>query len=149
MVTMSSLPRQLAHVLERTGLAMVGASAGLFVGIHTGSSIDVLMNQSFLIIMAIVGAAGFYLGIDTPRHRFQGISISLSDDGKGPRIDAAELLTAGGTFLAALAAFISVALIVFGRDGRIVSSAAILAVWFIGVVMQIGAGAIARIRRRP
>ena len=144
---MNSLPRQLAHVLERIGLAMVGASAGLFVGIHTGSSVDVLMNQGFLIVMTIAGAAGFYLGIDTPRHRFLGIDVSLAGDGGGPKVDATELMTAAGTFLAALAAFISVALIVFGRDGRIVSSIGLLAVWFVGVVMQIGAGAIARIRR--
>jgi hypothetical protein len=144
---MNSLPRQLAHVLERIGLAMVGAAAGLFVGIHTGSSVDVLMNHGFLIVMTIAGAAGFYLGIDTPRHRFQGIDVSLAGDGRGPKVDGAELLTAAGTFLAALATFISVALIVFGRDGRIVSSMALLAVWFIGVAMRIGAGAIARIRR--
>lgn len=147
MAAMNSLPRQLAHILERIGLAMVGAAAGLFVGIHTGSSVDVLMSQGFLIVMTIAGAAGFYLGIDTPRHRFRGINVSLSGDGKGAQIDAAELLTAAGTFLAALAAFISVALIVFERDGRVVSSAALLAAWFLGVVMQIGAGTIARVRR--
>ena len=140
---MNSIPKRLAHILERIGLAMVGSAAGLFVGLHTGSAIDALMNQGFLFILMIVGAAGFYLGIDTPRHRFQGISVSPS----GAKVDAAELLTAVGTFLAALAAFISVAQIVFGRDGRIASSAALLAAWLIGVAMQIGAGAIARIRR--
>jgi hypothetical protein len=144
---MNSLPKRLAHVLERIGLAMVGSAAGLFVGIHTGSGIDALMNQGFLIILTIVGAAGFYLGIDTPRHRFQGISVGLSGSGMGAKVDAAELLTAVGTFLAASAAFISVALIVFGRDGRIASSSAVLVTWLIGVAMQIGAGAIARIRR--
>jgi hypothetical protein len=144
---MNSIPRRLAHVLERIGLAMVGSAAGLFVGLHTGSGIDVLMNQGFLIILTFVGAAGFYLGIDTPRHRFQGVSFSLSGAGRGAKVDAAELLTAVGTFLAALAAFISVALIVFERDGRIVSSATVLAVWLTGVAMQIGAGAIARVRR--
>jgi hypothetical protein len=141
------MPRRLTHIVERIGLAMVGAAAGLFVGIHTGSSIEALMNQGFLIIMTIAGGAGFYLGIDTPRHRFQGISLNPLGDGKGAKVDAAEFLTAAGTFLAALAAFISVALIVFNRDGRVVSSAFLLGVWLLGVVMQIVAGMIARIRR--
>lgn len=144
---MNSLSRQLSHLLERVGLAMVGAAAGLFVGIHTGSSIDALMNQSFLIVMTMVGATGFFLGIDTPQHRFQGVSIGLPGYETGKKVDTAELLTAVGTFLAALAAFISVALIVFGREGRFVSSSVILAVWFIGVLMQVGAGSIARLRR--
>ena len=144
---MNSLARRLTHLLERAGLAMVGAAAGLLVGIHTGSSIDALMNRNFLIVMTIVGATGFYLGIDTPRHRFQAISVSFPGYDAGTRIDAVELLTAAGTFIAALAAFISVALIVLGRDGRMVSSAAILVVWCVGVGMQVGAGSIARLRR--
>jgi hypothetical protein len=141
----NSLPRQLSHLLECLGLAMVGAAAGLFVGIHTG--IDVLTNQNFLIAMTIVGTVGFYLGIDTPRHRFQGVGISFPGYGTETKIDSAELLTAAGTLLAALAAFTSVLLIVFGREGRVTSSAAILTVWVVGVAMQVGAGSIARLRR--
>jgi hypothetical protein len=144
---MNSMPRRLTHFFERIGLAMVGAAAGLFVGIHIGSTIDALMNQGFLIIMTIAGGAGFYLGIDTPRHRFRGISLNPLGDGSGAKVDAAELLTAAGTFLAALASFISVALIVLNRDGQVVSSAFLLAVWLIGVMMQIVAGTIARMRR--
>ena len=58
--------RKFAHVLERTGLAMAGAAAGLFVAAHVGSSIAALTTQGFLLIMMIAGAIGFYLGIDTP-----------------------------------------------------------------------------------
>ena len=72
--------------------------------------------------------------------------FSPSDVGRA-KVDAAEFLTAAGTFLAALASFISVALIVFNRDGQVVSSAFLLAVWLIGVTMQIVAGTIARMRR--
>jgi hypothetical protein len=147
MATMNSIPRRLTHFVERIGLAMVGAAAGLFVGIHTGSSINVLMTQGFLIVMTIAGGIGFYLGIDTPRHRFRGISLNPLGDGRGAKVDAAEFFTAAGTFLAALASFISVALIVYEHDGRIVSSTVILGAWLIGVVMQIVAGTIARIRR--
>ena len=58
--------RRFAHVLERVGLAMAGAACGLFVSAHVGSSIGFLTTQGFLLIMMIVGAVGFYLGIDTP-----------------------------------------------------------------------------------
>ena len=63
---MRSRVRRFAHVLERIGLAMVGAASGLFVAAHVGSSIAALTSQGFLLIMMIGGAVGFYLGIDTP-----------------------------------------------------------------------------------
>ena len=84
--------RKAAHVLERLGLAMAGAACGLFVSAHVGSAIGALTSQAFLLVMMIVGAVGFYLGIDTPQLEFHG-----DDD---PHIDAAELLSSLGTFLA-------------------------------------------------
>ena len=45
---------------------MAGAAAGLFVAALVGSNIAALTSQGFLLIMMIVGAVGFYLGIDTP-----------------------------------------------------------------------------------
>src|ERR1700710_1358610 len=109
---MRSRVRRFAHVLERVGLAMVGAASGLFVGAHVGSSIEALTSQGFLLIMMIGGAVGFYLGIDTP-----GLSFHEPNDGaargtSSGKIDTAELLSAVGTFLAALTAFISVGVIV-------------------------------------
>ena len=65
-MTMRSRVRKFAHVLERIGLAMAGAAAGLFVAAHVGTSIAALTSQGFLLIMMVVGAVGFYLGIDTP-----------------------------------------------------------------------------------
>ena len=62
-------------------------------------------------------------------------------------MDLAELLTAVGTFLAALAAFVSVDVIVFRQDLQIVWTVMIMLGWVIGVTMQIIAGAIARTRR--
>lgn len=40
--------RKFAHVLERIGLAMVGAASGLFVGVHVGSSVAPFTSQGFL-----------------------------------------------------------------------------------------------------
>ena len=80
---------------------MAGAASGLFVAAHTGSSISALTSQAFLLVMMVGGAVGFYLGIDTPP-----LAFDSGNGGKGSsaaRIDAAELLTAIGTFCAALA----------------------------------------------
>jgi hypothetical protein len=95
--------RKFAHFLERIGLAMAGAAAGLFVAAHTGSSISALTSQAFLLIMMIGGAVGFYLGIDTPQLAFHPANGAKGNS--TARIDAAELLSAIGTFCAALTAF--------------------------------------------
>jgi hypothetical protein len=138
--------RKTAHVLERFGLAMAGAACGLFVGAHVGSSVTVLASQGFLAIMMIGGAIGFYLGIDTPPLAFHGSSDEPSKDVSGGKIDAAEFLSAVGTFLATLAAFISVGVIVLREDPHIFWTIAIMLGWVVGLMMQIIAGAIARAR---
>ena len=134
--------RKSAHVLERTGLAMAGAAAGLFVAAHVGSSIAALTTQGFLVIMMMAGAVGFYLGIDTPPLPFHE-----PHEGSRGKIDAAEFLSAVGTFLAALAAFISVGVIVLRQNPHLFWTMMTMAGWVVGVTMQIVAGAIARLRR--
>lgn len=127
---------------------MAGAACGLFVGIQVGSGIDALMTQGFLVVATLAGAAGAYLGIDTPPHRFQPIDIQPLDPRHRGRIDSAEMLTTLGTFLAALAAFAAVALIVLSGEVHVRWNVAILLVWCVGVLMQIAAGSIARLRAR-
>src|SRR5271167_4740159 len=57
-----------AHVLERTGLALTGASCGLFVAAYIGrTDIDLIGSTAAVLAMMLYGAAGFYLGIDLPR----------------------------------------------------------------------------------
>ena len=133
--------RKVAHVLERTGLAMAGAACGLFVAAHVGSSIAALTSQGFIAIMMISGAIGFYLGIDTPP-----LAFHESSDGSGGEIDAAEFLTAVGTFLATWTAFVSVTVIVFREDLHLFWTVMIMLGWIVGVMMQIIAGAMARAR---
>jgi hypothetical protein len=142
MTNMRSRVRRFAHVLERLGLAMAGAASGLFVAVHVGSSISALTTQAFLLIMMIGGAVGFYLGIDTPPQTFH----ASDDHSSGGKIDAAEFLSAVGTFLAALSAFVSVGVIVLRAEPHIFWTSAIMVGWTVGVVMQITAGAIARLR---
>jgi hypothetical protein len=132
--------RRLAHVLERLGLAMAGAACGLFVSAHVGSTISYLTSQAFLLFMMIAGAVAFYLGIDTPPMPFH----PEEDQSK---IDTAELLTAVGTFLATLTAFFSVGIIILREEPRIFWTYLIGLGWAVGIVMQIVAGAKARIRK--
>jgi hypothetical protein len=144
---MQTRVRKIAHVLERLGLAMAGAASGLFVAALVGTSHAALTNQAFLLLMMIGGAVGFYLGIDTPPHP---ITISSSEPIDGAwigKIDTPELLSAVGTFLAALSAFTCVGIIVLRHDPHLAWISMIMAGWVIGVAMQIVAGTIARLRR--
>jgi hypothetical protein len=138
--------RKAAHVLERIGLAMAGAACGLFVAVHVGSSIAVLTSQGFLVVMMIGGAIGFYLGIDTPPLAFQGPNGEPSKGGSVGTIDIAEFLSAVGTFLSTLTAFVSVGVIVLRENPHIIWTIIIMLGWVVGLMMQIVAGAIARIR---
>ena len=85
--------------------------------------------------MMIAGAIGFYLGIDTP-----------PQVGFGGRVDTAEFLSALGTFLATLAAFVSVGVIVLRNNPNSFGTIVIMLGWVTGLLMQIVAGAIARTR---
>jgi hypothetical protein len=136
-----------AHVLERTGLALTGASCGLFVAAHVArADIDLIASAATVLAMMLYGAAGFYLGIDLPRappdHR---IHLPLRR-GLGSRADAVELLSAAGTFLAAIAAVISVSSIVMDDTARASTAVLISFSWATGSSMQIAAGVIARMR---
>jgi hypothetical protein len=137
--------RTFAHTLERSGLALAGAACGMFVGAYVGSAIEALTTQGFLVVMMLAGAAGFYLGIDTPPMHFHPLD-KAAEQGLRARIDAPEFLTALGTFLATLAAFVSVGIIVIRENPAAAWTFLVLLAWIAGVTMQIVAGAIARMR---
>ncbi|AMA55336.1 hypothetical protein [Bradyrhizobium sp. CCGE-LA001] len=130
--------RKTAHVFERVGLAMAGAACGLFVGAYVGSAIAPLTTQGFLLAMMVLGAVGFYLGIDTPQLPF---------DDAHSQIDAAEFLSSAGTLFATLTALASVAVIVLRLDPHMAWTWLVLLGWIAGVAMQIVAGAKARMRK--
>jgi len=126
-----------AHVVGRAGLAMAGAMCGTFVAAGlTKANAAWFDSAPFIAAMVLFGMFGFYLGIDIPRLRITA--------GVRPRVDPVELLSATGTFLAAVAALISVYSFVFdevlGGFEYIVASW-----WMIGVAMQIGAGVAGRL----
>jgi mannose/fructose/N-acetylgalactosamine-specific phosphotransferase system component IID len=138
-----SFTSRCAHVIERLGLAMAGASCGLFVATHmSGAEIELFGSFGMVLGMVVIGALGFYVGIDIPRvfrHRAQ------SGD-ELPKTDIVELLSAAGTFLAALAAFTSVYMIVTDPAVGLGWTFTIAGWWMLGVTMQIAAGVIARWR---
>ena len=144
---MQTRVRKTAHVLERLGLAMAGAASGLFVAALVGTSIAPFTSQAFLLLMMLGGAIGFYLGIDTPPRPYHVANGTPSNGSWDGKIDAPELLSAVGTFLAAGAAFASVGVIVLRHDPHLAWTWMIMAGWVLGVTMQIVAGAIARRRR--
>jgi hypothetical protein len=136
-----------AHLLERIGLALTGASCGLFVAVHVGrASFELIGTASAVLAMMLYGAAGFYLGIDLPRAPPDHYMHLPLRHGLGSRMDAVELLSAAGTFLAAVATVVSVSSIVLDESPRMGTAVAISLAWAIGATMQIAAGIIARSR---
>ena len=62
-----SFSDRLAHMLERAGLAMAGAACGLFVAAYMArTQVEILSAAWLMLAVMIVGALGFYLGVDVP-----------------------------------------------------------------------------------
>jgi hypothetical protein len=131
----------LAHVLARLGLALMGASSGLFVAGVSG--IDLIGSSQVVLAMMLYGAAGFYLGIDLPQAHHMHLQ---PPHGLGASQDRLGLLTAAGTFLIAAATVISIANLVLGETVGARTSSIIGLSWAISATMQIAAGVIARIK---
>ena len=134
-----------AHVLERLGLALTGASCGLFVAEVSGS-IDLIGSAEAVLTMMLYGATGFYLGIDLPRVPPDHRTHLPLWHGLGTSADMVELLSAAGTFLTAVAAVVSVSSIVLGETVGASTAGIICLSWAIGATMQIAAGVIERIK---
>ena len=134
-----------AHVLERIGLALTGGSCGLFVAAHIGrADIELIGSAASVFAMMMYGAAGFYLGIDLPHPPSDHEMHLPLDHGLGSKADTVELLSAAGTFVAAVAAVISVSSIVLDETPHAASALLIGLAWAVGATLQIAAGVIAR-----
>ena len=134
-----------AHVVERIGLAMSGAMGGTFVAANlTRAGIAAFASTEFVMAVILIGIIGFYLGIDIPRlGPSQG---NRAVNGPAPRVDLVELLSAIGTFLAAVAALSSVYAIVLDEVPQRFWEFLIACWWLLGAIMQIGAGSLGRSR---
>jgi hypothetical protein len=136
---------RLAHVVGRIGLSMSGAVCGTFVAAYmVRADINRFGYDGFVALMILAGIAGFYLGIDIPEKDAQRPGVAAGDFGFS--VGPVELLSATGTFLAAIAALFSVYAIVFDDLSQLVWEFVVGSWWLFGVVMQIGAGAAARLR---
>ena len=133
--------------MERTVLALTGAACGLFVAAHLGrADIDLIGSAVAVLAIMLYGAAGFYLGIDLPSvppDHYMNLPLRR---GLGSRWDAVELLSAAGTFFAAVAAVVSVSSIILDETARPSTALLIGFGWAVGATMQIAAGIIARMR---
>ena len=133
--------------MERTGLALTGAACGLFVAAHLGrADIDLIGSGVAVLAIMLYGAAGFYLGIDLPSvppDHYMNLPLRR---GLGSRWDAVELLSAAGTFFAAVPAVVSVSSIILDETARPSTALLIGFGWAVGATMQIAAGIIARMR---
>ena len=134
---------QIVQVTGRLGLSMAGAMCGTFVAAQlTMTNAELFDSAGFIALMVLVGILGFYLGIDLPRLR-----VSLTEpELDRPRIDSIELLSKIGKLLAAIAALISVYAFAFDETPRRSFEYMVASWWMIGVILQIGAGLIGRIR---
>jgi hypothetical protein len=134
---------RIAHVVGRLGLAMAGAMCGTFVAAQlTVTNAALFDSAGFVALMVLVGMIGFYLGIDIPRLAGARAKVVV----ERPRIDPVELLSTTGTFLAAIAALISVYAFVFGETPARSFEYTIASWWMLGVALQMSAGLIGRIR---
>jgi hypothetical protein len=133
---------RIAHVVGRVGLAMAGAMCGTFVAAQlTVADADLFDSAGFVALMVLAGMTGFYLGIDIPR-----LAGAEKTRIVARRVDPVELLSTTGTFLAAIAALISVYAFVFGETPARSFDYMLASWWVLGVALQMSAGLIGRMR---
>jgi hypothetical protein len=133
-----------AHILERIGLATIGGSCGLFVAeglMRRGDELSV--SGWIVLLMMLYGAFSFYVGIDLPSRPAQRSAPGLPEEWC-PGTDAAEIFSAAGTFLAGIAAFLSVGIVALDEPVRDGLTVLVGCCWAIGSSLQIASGAIAR-----
>jgi lysylphosphatidylglycerol synthetase-like protein (DUF2156 family) len=130
-----------AQVVERTGLAIMGALCGLFVASMVAkANIDEINSLGALFSAVLYGSLGFYLGTNIPSlSSRRAISGTVS----GPRTIA--LASAIGTFVAAFAALVSVYMIIFDETPPAMWNVGIGSGWALGVLLQLAAGTAARL----
>lgn len=132
-----------AHLLERIGLAAVGGSCGLYVGailLRHGSG---LFESSWIVLLTLLyGALSFYVGIDLAGNKARKSSSNISEEWDGS--DVPEIISAAGTFGAAIAAAVSVSIIVLDQSVSSGVAGAVAGCWLTGSSLQVVAGTMAR-----
>ncbi|AND91733.1 MULTISPECIES: hypothetical protein [Bradyrhizobium] len=132
-----------AHLLERIGLAAVGASCGLYVGATLLRQRDGLFESGWIVLMTtLYGALSYYVGIDLSRSVARKSISSLSEEYTGS--EAVEIMSAAGTFVAAIAATLSVSILVLDQNLPNGLIGFVAGCWVVGSSLQVAAGTMAR-----
>ena len=135
-----------APIVERAGLAIMGAMGGFFVAALV-SHVDIgeINSAGILFCVILYSSAGFYLGTNIPALPASSpyLAISRHDAGFGGNPYA--LISAFGTLLAAAAALVSVFMIVLDEVPAPVWIIGVGCCWMLGVLVKLAAGAAARL----
>jgi hypothetical protein len=136
-------PNGFAQVMERVGLGIMGALCGLFVAAMVAKAdIEEINSVGALFSAVLYGCLGFYLGTNIPS---LSSSRTFSNTGSGPKTIA--LASAIGTFVAAVAALVSVYMIIFDETPPVMWNVGIGSGWALGVLLQLVAGTAVRLRQ--
>jgi hypothetical protein len=134
----------LAQVVERIGLAIIGALCGLFVGAMVArADIEEINSLGALFSTILYGSFGFYLGTNIPSLPSSGTFYI----GSTRKTNPIALASATGTFVAALATLVSVYMIIFDETPPAIWNVGIGLGWALGVLLQVAAGIVARLGR--
>jgi hypothetical protein len=133
-----------AQVMERIGLAIMGALCGLFVAAMVAKAdIEEINSLGGLFSAMLYGSLGFYFGTNVPP---LSSSRTSPNTGSGPRTNPIALASAIGTFVAAVAALVSVYTIIFDETRPVIFwNVGIGSGWALGVLLQLAAGTAARL----
>ncbi|SFP28552.1 hypothetical protein SAMN05216330_106271 [Bradyrhizobium sp. Ghvi] len=135
------------HILERIGLAAVGASCGLYVGATLLRQKDGLFESGWIVLITMLyGALSYYVGIDLSGSVGRRQS-SISEEWSGS--EPAEIMSAAGTFGAAIAATLSVSILVLDQNLSNAMTGFVAGCWAVGSSLQVAAGTMARSHEAP
>ena len=131
-----------AEVMEGIGVAIMGALCGLFVAAMVAKAdIEEINSVPALLSAMLYGSVGFYLRTNIPSLSSGGTFSTAS----GPKTSPIALARAIGTFVAAVAALVSVYMIIFDEAPPAIWNVGIGIGWAFGVLLQLAAGTAARL----
>jgi hypothetical protein len=134
--------------MERIGLAIMGALCGLFVAACVAkANIEEINSLGVLFSVIMCGSIGFYLGTNIPSLSPGASHRIFSDAASSRRTTPIALASATGTFVAAVAALVSVFMIIFDESPPVIWNVGIGLGWMLGVLLQLAAGTAARLRQ--
>jgi hypothetical protein len=141
-----STVNRFAQIMERLGFAIMGALCGLFVAaLVAKADIEQINSLGVLFSVVLYSSIGFYLGPNIPSRPSAASTRTFLNARSRPRMNPIALASATGTFLAAVAALLSVYMIIFDEVPPIIWNVGIGFGWMLGVLLQLAAGTAARL----